>query len=292
MSATIFIDNKYTRIYYSIIERSQSRILSDDVYTERHHVIPRSLGGGESKSNLAILTAREHYICHWLLVKMTEGKAKRSMGHALRMMLAKNKHTNGRYIPKSKLYDLVKKTANEASKGRPCSPETREKIRQGNLNRGPASEETRQKLSEAAKRRKGFTPEGRVRVVEANKFRIWTDEAKQKLREARARQVERQGDTMTKEARAKLSLAAKGKVLADDHKEKIAAANRGKTRSREVRQAISERMIGHVKSKETIEKLRAKSSKLPKPQITCPHCGKAGGEPSMKRWHMDNCKHK
>lgn len=178
----IFIDNKYTRIYYSIVQRAQTRPIPE-VYTEKHHIVPRSIGGGEAKSNIVVLTAREHFLCHWLLIKMTEGKAKRSMSHALRMMLAKNKRTSGRYIPKSKLYELIKKTANEASKGRPCLPETREKIRQANLNRAPASKETRKKLSAAAKRRKGFTTEGRAKVVESNKNRVWTDEMRQKLRQ-------------------------------------------------------------------------------------------------------------
>ena len=39
----IFINNKYTRWYYNIINNSKStQVLG---YTERHHVIPRSLGG-------------------------------------------------------------------------------------------------------------------------------------------------------------------------------------------------------------------------------------------------------
>lgn len=29
-----------------------------------------------------------------------------------------------------------------------------------------------------------------------------------------------------------------------------------------------------------------------KPVCTCPHCGKSGGIPTMKRWHFDNCKSK
>jgi hypothetical protein len=184
MSASAFIDNKYTRIYYAIIERAQSRA-QPTTYTEKHHIIPKSLGGSDCRSNIAVLTAREHFVCHWLLVKMTEGTAKRSMGHALRIMLAKkpNSRQGDRYIPKSKLYQLVKQTANTASKGRPCLPETREKIRQGNLKRPPTSEETRAKLSAAAKRRKGFTPEGRAKVVESNKARVWTDEMREKLRE-------------------------------------------------------------------------------------------------------------
>lgn len=40
-------------------------------------------------------------------------------------------------------------------------------------------------------------------------------------------------------------------------------------------------------SEETKEKLRK-----PRPLITCPHCGKTGGNSLMKRWHFGNCKNK
>lgn len=70
------------------------------------------------------------------------------------------------------------------SSGRPVSIETREKIRQGNLNRKPITLETRKKLSDSAKRRKGFSEEGKQRVIQSNKNRIWTSEMKEKLRVA------------------------------------------------------------------------------------------------------------
>ena len=62
-----------------------------DGYVERHHVIPRSLGGSNKKSNLVALTYREHFICHWLLTKFTEGVARRKMQHALWRMTTKSK---------------------------------------------------------------------------------------------------------------------------------------------------------------------------------------------------------
>lgn len=58
----------YRRIYNNIIENSKSRTLSG--YSEKHHIIPRCLGGLDDNSNIAILTAREHYVCHQLLVKL------------------------------------------------------------------------------------------------------------------------------------------------------------------------------------------------------------------------------
>lgn len=66
----------YNRIYVSIVLRAKSeednRKLNkkNGGYYERHHIIPRSLGGSNESTNLAYLTAREHFICHWLLVKI------------------------------------------------------------------------------------------------------------------------------------------------------------------------------------------------------------------------------
>lgn len=63
----------YKTIYYKIIEKAKlendnrKRILG---YYEKHHILPRSLGGSNEKENLVKLTAREHFICHWLLVKI------------------------------------------------------------------------------------------------------------------------------------------------------------------------------------------------------------------------------
>ena len=93
----LFIDNKYTRWYYNIITRAQTRILNS--YGEIHHIVPRSLGGDNSKSNLVKLTAREHYIAHWLLVKMTEGLSKSKMWHAFNSMsVLKPNNTDKRYV--------------------------------------------------------------------------------------------------------------------------------------------------------------------------------------------------
>jgi len=56
----------YQRIYDQLIARAVKRC-SIDGYTEKHHIIPRSIGGGDEAANIALLTLREHYIAHWLL---------------------------------------------------------------------------------------------------------------------------------------------------------------------------------------------------------------------------------
>ena len=61
------MENKYKQTYDRIIERARNRDLSG--VFERHHVIPRCMGGSDDGSNLVKLTCREHYICHLLLTK-------------------------------------------------------------------------------------------------------------------------------------------------------------------------------------------------------------------------------
>jgi len=88
MSA-MYLQNKYTTWYYCIINNATNRVLNS--YTETHHIIPRSLGGSDEKTNLATLTAREHFICHWLLTKMTINENKIKMLLALQCMRREGK---------------------------------------------------------------------------------------------------------------------------------------------------------------------------------------------------------
>ena len=63
----------YKNIYYRIIENSKRDNENGnrcEGYFEKHHILPKSLGGTNKKENIVKLTAREHFICHWLLVKM------------------------------------------------------------------------------------------------------------------------------------------------------------------------------------------------------------------------------
>lgn len=78
----MFIHNKYYNWYYNIINASRAREKCFS-YTEKHHVIPKCLGGTNDKSNIAVLTAREHFVCHLLLVKMTTGKMHYQMKNAV-----------------------------------------------------------------------------------------------------------------------------------------------------------------------------------------------------------------
>lgn len=141
--------NKYTLWYNNITEHAKSRKL--DGYTERHHIQPRSLGGSDADDNLVNLTAREHFICHWLLTKMYTGEARGKMINALYLMQGKNQYQE-RYI-NSKVYETLRKEyaqyISKLNKGRVQPPD--EKARQiaavTGRKRAPFSEEWRSKMS-------------------------------------------------------------------------------------------------------------------------------------------------
>ena len=46
------------------------------------------------------------------------------------------------------------------------------------------------------------------------------------------------------------------------------------------------------KGQAQLEKASEMRKGIPKPKVTCPHCGKLGGYPQMKQYHFDNCKQK
>jgi hypothetical protein len=94
----------YARIYYRIIENRLANPLNG--YTESHHIIPKSLGGSDSKDNLVRLSAREHFICHWLLVKMykTNKRSYYKMVKALNMMYSCASTNQQRYHSYSRVF--------------------------------------------------------------------------------------------------------------------------------------------------------------------------------------------
>lgn len=115
--------NKYSELYYKITSNAKQRIT--DGYTELHHIIPQSMGGGNDEENLVDLTAREHFICHWLLIKMTEGEDRCKMLYALNGMKAENRYQE-RYHTKitARVYEKYRiehaENHSKRMKGRPA----------------------------------------------------------------------------------------------------------------------------------------------------------------------------
>ena len=58
----------YQIIYDNLINQAKNRLV--DGYTEKHHILPKSMGGSNQAFNIVKLTAREHFLAHWLLFKI------------------------------------------------------------------------------------------------------------------------------------------------------------------------------------------------------------------------------
>lgn len=101
----------YQAIYHHIIERAKHRIPDAQEYYEKHHILPRCLGGSDKKSNLVKLTAREHYIAHLCLVKMHP-----SNGALVKaaMMMCTNSPTHCR--SRNRIYEWLRKKHSLAMK--------------------------------------------------------------------------------------------------------------------------------------------------------------------------------
>jgi len=56
----------YEKHYSLLIKKAQKRGTVDG-YKEKHHIVPRCMGGTDDKSNIVELTAREHFVAHLLL---------------------------------------------------------------------------------------------------------------------------------------------------------------------------------------------------------------------------------
>ena len=109
MIVNMFNNTWYTKTYYQIInraiEQNRKRYSKLDLrytYYERHHIIPKSLGGENNNENLVLLTARENFVCHQLLIKMCPGNYK--LIFAAQMMTV---DSNGERV-NNRLYEWIK----------------------------------------------------------------------------------------------------------------------------------------------------------------------------------------
>lgn len=98
-----YIENKYSKIYFKIIDRAKSRIL--ECYNEEHHILPKSLGGEDIKENIVSLTAKEHFIVYHLLTKMVLPVYQSKMWNAFFLMHIHS--TNKRYY-NARTYSIAK----------------------------------------------------------------------------------------------------------------------------------------------------------------------------------------
>ena len=96
------LDDYIKIIYYSI---EKNRVKGNQEYYENHHIIPKCLGGNNKKDNLVLLTAEEHFNCHYILHKMFPKNTQ--LFYALHKMLRIGKNQS-RIIPSLSILSYIK----------------------------------------------------------------------------------------------------------------------------------------------------------------------------------------
>ena len=59
-------ENTYEEFIQNIL-KTRGRFECGDEYHERHHIVPKCMGGTDEEDNLIDLFAREHFMAHKLL---------------------------------------------------------------------------------------------------------------------------------------------------------------------------------------------------------------------------------
>lgn len=181
----------YLKHYNLLVEKAENRVTED--YSEKHHIIPKCIGGSNDKSNVVELTPEEHYVAHQLLVKIYPGN--HSLVFAAHMMTA------GRNC--NKTYGWLRRLHVEA-------------LREINTGR-KITEETRIKMSISKKGKPGMrhTEETKIKIGKSSSGRTHTENTKMKI------SIANTGSTRTEETKGKMSLAAIGKPKSEEAKKNM-----------------------------------------------------------------------
>jgi hypothetical protein len=198
----------YKKLYDKIIENSKNKNRSKKYgIFERHHIIPKCLGGTNEKSNLVLVTPREHFILHMLLWKTDKNNYKlfaplmyfkrhKHVKSARAYEKIREEHTKFMHLqnPSKTLNDTSKKSKSEklknyASNRTKIHNERISKSKKGFAARQGVilSNETKNKISDSLKKHfsnNKISDETRKKISIKSSLHKHSDETKQKLSEA------------------------------------------------------------------------------------------------------------
>ena len=250
----LFLQNKYSRWYVSIISQALTRIHVKGSYAERHHILPTCLGGSDEKSNIVKLSAKEHFVCHRLLTKMTTGMNRCRMANAVYRLTHRSKLHKETVKISSGLYERLKIDRSLAM---------------SMLLRGRAP----YKMTDETRHRMSIARQGIVRS--------------QSLEERKNRSKNQMGRFVSEESKLKMSISAKNRIHHPHSMEtraKISRSNTGKQHSEEIRNQISAAVKNAMNDPIILEKI-SKSSK----ESSLDRCwiNKAGKSKFVKRHEVE-----
>ena len=192
----MFLENKYSRWYFNIVANPDT-----SRYVEKHHIIPKSLGGSNDPDNIVKLSLRQHYIVHRLLPKMVISPSHRSkMLFALRCMLNYDKYGR-RYKPSSRVFETLKTQIRESK----LSDEHRANIKNSQVGKS-LSEKHKRAISNGLLGRT-HSSVTRALISKSNRGKKRSDITRKRISCARS------GRPLTEKCKTAISAALKGRKV-------------------------------------------------------------------------------
>lgn len=146
----------YQKVYDQIIDhaKKQGRSYNSGTYYERHHILPKCLGGqGKTHQwkihpNIVLLTSKEHFICHQLLCHIYPNEPK--LKFALWAM-ANQTTQNRNYRIGARQYERIREEHINIIKATPRSEQHRQNISKSKLGvkRPPMTDTHRHNLKQS-----------------------------------------------------------------------------------------------------------------------------------------------
>lgn len=263
----------YQKIYTAFI--ADRRIIEDAAvllssYLEKHHIVPRSLGGDDTPGNLIRLTPEDHFFAHLLLAKIHGGKLWYALMAMCHDRYGKRSADAGYLRRQRKSYARAREGYSAAIKEQVAlglhftqTPQFRalrsaqEKARAAAGLHHMQTPEARKALSErmktdaAAGKLYAQTPEGRAATSARMKGRTVGEETRRKLS---AKQI---GVIPTAEQRAKMSASHKARPWTAEDQARRVASNRAQVWTDERRQKVIKSNSTRTVSAETKAKISA-----------------------------------
>ena len=245
----MFKDSAWVNRYYILIAHAKARVKVEG-YTEKHHIIPKCMGGTDDESNLATLTAREHLIAHRILVRCCAKEFYKKLLFALwAMATLKNKHSTGKRIHlTSRQYAKLREEYFLSRRGIPLSADVKAKI---------SKTLTGNKIPLRVIEKRSATL---ARNIKSGKTKITRNKLTEDQKISRSKKI---AETFTEDKRK----IAAGKMLATkaawseeeraSYSKKLSNVNTGKTRSKEQCANISAGLLAsdYIPSAETKTKI-------------------------------------
>lgn len=212
----------YSKHYNVLIERAKHRKISG--YMENHHIIPKCVGGNNTKENIVSLTPEEHYVAHQLLIRIYPDN--RKLIFSANMMCVRN---NGQSRNNKRYGWLRKKMASALSK------------EAAGIRRSPATEFKKGKPPTGQPFKKGNLPWSK------GKKNWLSEEHKEAIRESNRRCKKGLGLHRTDDQKATISKARIGKATGTSN-----GMNSAENRAKVGASKIGRKWFHNPKTKEII----------------------------------------